>query len=192
MRKALLFALVLSLISNNLCADVRIAGPELGRYPQRWRVLSLRDLMAEALLTGEFAAVVDPVVAQPLILPAFGRVSSRFGSRYDPFSGSRTFHAGIDIAARAGAAVRAAAAGTVIAAGPMGGCGEGVRIDHGHGLASRACHLLKAAVRRGQRVQAGQRIGWVGQSGRATGPHLHFEVLLSGLPVDPLERVNHW
>ncbi len=189
MRKALLLSAILSLLSNTLCADVRIAGPEFGRYPQRWRVTSLQDLVAEALLTGEFAAAADPAVARPLILPAFGRISSFFGPRLDPLNGISSFHSGIDIAARVGTPVRAPAAGTVVAAGPMGGCGEGVRIDHGGGVVTRSCHLAQAAVRRGQRVQAGALIGRVGRSGRATGPHLHFEVADRGRAVDPAARI---
>jgi murein DD-endopeptidase MepM/ murein hydrolase activator NlpD len=112
-------------------------------------------------------------------------VSSAFGWRTDPFTGSARFHQGIDIAVAYGTEVRAAAHGRVTFSGVQSGYGNTVVIDHGGGRQTRYAHLADAAVVKGQLVNEGQVLGRSGSSGRTTGPHLHFEVLLNGKPVDP-------
>lgn len=120
-----------------------------------------------------------------LTLPDVGEVSSDYGWRTDPFHGAQKFHAGIDLKASYGQDVPAAAAGTVTFAGERGAYGLMVEVRHANGATSRYAHLSSAAVAVGDSVSSGQLVGRVGQSGRATGPHLHFEVLVNGQRVDP-------
>ncbi len=117
--------------------------------------------------------------------PVTGTITSPFGPRPNPFGGGMEFHQGLDIAASTGTPVTAAAAGTVISAGWYGGYGNYVLIDHGGGMATGYGHLSQIFVSAGQQVQRGQAIGAVGSTGASTGPHLHFEVRISGKPVDP-------
>jgi murein DD-endopeptidase MepM/ murein hydrolase activator NlpD len=121
----------------------------------------------------------------PSIWPVEGRVASSFGERVDPINGEGAFHTGIDIDAPYGTAVRATADGDVDIAEMAGGYGREVAIDHGHNLRTIYGHLSAIAVVAGQHVTRGQVIGYVGQSGRATGPHLHYEVRVHGVPVNP-------
>ncbi len=119
------------------------------------------------------------------------RVSSGYGWRRDPFKGQATFHGGIDLAARYGTEVPAAAAGTVVTAGTEGGYGLTVVIRHPNGFESRYAHLASLDVRAGETVAQGQQVGRVGSSGRSTGPHLHFEVREDGRRVDPEQFVRN-
>ena len=112
-------------------------------------------------------------------------VSSGFGPRRDPIAGDTRQHNGIDIAVPKGTPVVATAGGVVVHAERHGGYGRMVTIDHGGGLMTRYAHLQSIGVRRGERVAQGKRIGRSGQSGRTTGPHLHYEVHRQGTPVDP-------
>jgi murein DD-endopeptidase MepM/ murein hydrolase activator NlpD len=115
----------------------------------------------------------------------YGRTSSSFGNRLDPFTRHRSFHSGIDLVAPTGTPIRAAAKGRVIHAGPMPGYGNTVDIDHGNGYVTRYAHTSKIEVRVGQTVRSGQEIAKVGSTGRSTGPHLHFEVRVGHRAVDP-------
>jgi len=115
-----------------------------------------------------------------------GALSSDFGVRSDPFSGAAAQHEGVDLAGPAGTAVRAAAAGVVRYAGERDGFGRVVEIDHGNGYVSRYAHAQRSLVTAGQAVGRGQPVALLGDSGRSTGSHLHFEVLRNGRPVDPL------
>jgi murein DD-endopeptidase MepM/ murein hydrolase activator NlpD len=119
------------------------------------------------------------------MLPTQGRISSPFGARLDPFTHTEAEHRGLDVAAAEGAPIRTPLDGVVVRAGPRGGYGNAVEIDHGNGLVTLYGHASEVGVAPGEHVQAGQQIGRVGQTGRATGPHLHFEVRVSGRPVDP-------
>ncbi|WP_370853038.1 peptidoglycan DD-metalloendopeptidase family protein [Pararhizobium haloflavum] len=131
-------------------------------------------------------AMRSHAAALPFAHPAPGRkMSSRFGTRKDPFLGRTAFHAGIDFRIGSGEAVRASGGGTVVKAGRSGGYGNLVEIDHGDGLTTRYAHLSALDVSRGQLVAAGERIGLAGSTGRSTGPHLHYEVRRHGKPVDP-------
>ena len=129
------------------------------------------------------AAAVHPIDPRPAIVPP--AVNSTFGWRNDPLTGRPRFHNGIDIAAAYGANVEAAGTGRVAFAGVQGGYGETIVIDHGGGRQTRYAHLSERLVQAGDSVQAGQIVGRAGSSGRSTGPHLHFELLLNGTPVDP-------
>jgi murein DD-endopeptidase MepM/ murein hydrolase activator NlpD len=125
--------------------------------------------------------------ATPSIWPIAGWLSSGFGSRTDPFhGGSADFHAGLDIAADRGTPIHATADGTVETAGYNGNYGNSVLIDHGYGIGTRFGHMSKVAVRAGQQVHRGEVIGYVGSTGHATGPHLHYEILFNGQPINPL------
>ena len=115
-----------------------------------------------------------------------GVLSSLYGERADPLSGELALHQGIDIAGGAGTAVVAAAAGVVSAAGWREGYGTVVEITHGNGFVTRYAHAQRSLVVAGQTVRRGQPVALLGESGRTTGPHLHFEVLRDGRPVDPL------
>jgi murein DD-endopeptidase MepM/ murein hydrolase activator NlpD len=112
-------------------------------------------------------------------------VGSGFGQREDPFNGEGAFHSGIDIEAPYGTPVRATADGEVSGAAMGAGYGRAVVLNHGHDVMTLYGHLSAIAVLPGQHVILGQVIGYVGQTGRATGPHLHYEVRVHNVPVNP-------
>jgi murein DD-endopeptidase MepM/ murein hydrolase activator NlpD len=116
--------------------------------------------------------------------------SSGFGARLDPITGAESTHAGVDVAAPEGASVRAAFGGTVVRAEPAGGYGNLVVIDHGDGTETRYAHLSKIRAQVGQRVRAGDDLGAVGHTGRATGAHLHIELRQSGVAIDPHSLID--
>jgi murein DD-endopeptidase MepM/ murein hydrolase activator NlpD len=116
---------------------------------------------------------------------AGGRDGSPFGNRIDPFTHRLAFHSGVDLVASTGTPIVAAAGGRVIHAGPKPGYGNVVEIDHGNGFVTRYGHASKLAVQAGQIVLPLDHIADVGSTGRSTGPHLHFEVIADGTPVDP-------
>lgn len=118
-------------------------------------------------------------------LPVNARMSSRFGYRVHPIFGDTRLHTGLDFAAGAGTPIRAAGAGRVVWAGPRGGYGNLVAVDHGNGLATLYAHQSRIDVTIGQRVATGEVIGLVGSTGFSTGPHLHFETRELGTPADP-------
>lgn len=121
----------------------------------------------------------------PNLWPVEGPVTGSFGERIDPFNGEGAFHRGIDISASYGQPVIAPADGVVSFADFMGGYGRAVVLDHGHGISTRFGHLASYAVVAGQYVRRGDTIGFVGLSGRSTGPHLHYEVRINDTPVNP-------
>jgi murein DD-endopeptidase MepM/ murein hydrolase activator NlpD len=123
----------------------------------------------------------------PVREPLYGQVSvsSPFGYRPDPFIGRLALHPGIDLVQAYGSEIRATAAGRVVHAGPMGGYGNMVEVDHGNGLATRYGHMSEVLVSEGEEVRAGAVLGRIGSTGRSTGPHLHYEVRVDGEPVDP-------
>lgn len=121
----------------------------------------------------------------PNLWPVEGPVTGSFGERIDPFNGEGAFHSGIDIGALYGQSIVAPADGTVEFADFMGGYGRAVILNHGHGITTRYGHLKSFAVFPGQQVHRGDTIGYVGDSGRSTGPHLHYEVRINDIPVNP-------
>ena len=137
-------------------------------------------------------AEVTPASADSTIsLEMAGRVSSSYGWRSDPIKGRAKFHGGIDLAARYGTEVPAAAGGTVVTADEQGSYGLTVVIRHPNGFESRYAHLSSLDVREGDTVAQGQQVGRVGSTGRSTGPHLHFEVTQAGRRVDPEQFVRN-
>jgi murein DD-endopeptidase MepM/ murein hydrolase activator NlpD len=120
-----------------------------------------------------------------LLAPVPGAVTSRFGMRRHPILGYVRMHSGMDFHAPYGEPIVAVSDAVVVSAGRAGGCGNAVKLDHGGGLATRYCHMSRMAVYPGQSVRRGQVIGYVGSTGLATGPHLHYEMYRNGRPIDP-------
>ncbi len=126
----------------------------------------------------------------PSQLPGKGYITSTFGSRSDPFSGGRAHHKGIDFDANTGDAVSAAADGVVSFVGVKSGYGNVVEIDHGNGYTTLYAHNSAFTVRVGDLVRAGQQVAKAGSTGRSTGPHIHFEVHVNGVAVNPLPYLD--
>ena len=126
----------------------------------------------------------------PNLWPIEGQVTASFGERIDPFNGEGAFHSGVDIGSSYGHAVVAPADGVVTFADFMGGYGKAIMLDHGHGISTRYGHLSGFAVTAGQQVHRGDTIGYVGSSGRSTGPHLHYEVRINDTPVNPYKYLR--
>jgi murein DD-endopeptidase MepM/ murein hydrolase activator NlpD len=127
--------------------------------------------------------------ATPSIKPARGWFTSKFGYRISPFTGRPVMHNGLDIAASPGAPVFSPADGIVSYAGYDPGYGKLVSIDHGYGVITRYGHLSQISVEVGQRIKRRELIAAVGNTGRSTGPHLHYEVRVNNIPVDPINYV---
>lgn len=126
----------------------------------------------------------------PSVWPVMGWITSEFGSRMSPFTNSREFHAGIDIATRVGNPIKAPADGVVAEAGYQSSMGNSIKIDHGHGLSTWYGHLSRLAVAQGNSVKRGDVIGYVGTSGRSTGSHLHYGVYINNVAVNPRRYLN--
>jgi murein DD-endopeptidase MepM/ murein hydrolase activator NlpD len=128
--------------------------------------------------------------AAPNLWPVEGQITASFGERIDPFNGEGAFHSGVDISAMVGSPVLAPADGVVTFADFLGGYGRAVMLDHGHGISTRYGHLASFAVAAGQVIHRGDTIGYVGLSGRTTGPHLHYEVRINDTPVNPYKYLR--
>lgn len=153
---------------DQLARDVETRGDQLD---------VLEALLVQSSTHRKFLPSLRPV--------AEGWYSSNFGYRIDPFTGQSSFHEGIDFVAETGTPIVAAASGKVVYAGWHPQYGKMIEIDHGNGLLSRYAHASHLAVDEGDLVVSGQRVGAVGSTGRSTGPHLHFEVRLNGVPQNP-------
>jgi len=129
------------------------------------------------------------LASTPSIWPTKGWLSSRFGPRKSPFTGRKEFHKGIDISTRRGAPIISPADGIISFVGSDRGYGRVVVISHGYGLKTKYAHLKKALVKKGQHVKRGETVALVGSTGRSTGPHLHYEVHLNNVQVDPLRYI---
>jgi murein DD-endopeptidase MepM/ murein hydrolase activator NlpD len=121
----------------------------------------------------------------PMAKPVDGWYASGFGYRISPFTGKRTLHRGLDIAAPVGTPIYAPADGVVIFSGAKSGFGKFIMIAHGHGIVTRYGHNAQLLVKPGERVKRGDQIATVGMTGRTTGPHLHYEVWVNGRPTNP-------
>jgi murein DD-endopeptidase MepM/ murein hydrolase activator NlpD len=155
-------------------------------YTLRSQAMSGRITRAlESGLSPNFAGDWSVLADAPSLWPVEGRVGSSFGEREDPINGEGAFHSGLDIEAPDGTPVRAAADGNVTDASMNAGYGREIILDHGHDVLTVYGHLSAMAVVPGQHVIRGQVIGYVGHSGRATGPHLHYEVRVHNVPVNP-------
>ncbi len=129
-------------------------------------------------------AVAAMPVGRPL--PSWRRMTSGFGMRRDPFRKIPAMHNGVDFRAPTGAPVKTTAAGRVVRAGTLGGYGKVVEVRHKHGVSTRYAHLSRISVKPGQKVKKNERIGRVGNTGRSTGPHLHYEIRVFGKAVNPI------
>jgi len=126
----------------------------------------------------------------PNLWPVEGQVTGSFGERIDPFNGEGAFHSGVDIGSNYGQPVIAPADGVIVFADFLGGYGKALMMDHGHGISTRYGHLSGFAAAPGQHVHRGDTIGYVGASGRSTGPHLHYEVRINDTPVNPYKYLR--
>jgi murein DD-endopeptidase MepM/ murein hydrolase activator NlpD len=164
-------------------ADIRV---DLGALIRRANLLA--SSFKEA--ADSLALHTARLAATPSIMPTQGWLSSAFSSmRVHPILHMARPHEGIDVSAPMGSPIEAPAAGVVTDAGWETGYGNTITIDHGFGIVTKFAHASKLLVKTGQRVSRGQRIALVGNSGLATGPHLHYEVHVNGRPVDPLKYV---
>jgi len=129
------------------------------------------------------------LASTPSIWPVRGYLSAGFGNRIDPFTNQRDFHTGLDISAPVGTKVQAPADGVVVSAGQKGGYGNSIIIDHGFGIVTRYGHLSGFNVKPGQRVKRGDVIAFVGDTGRSTAPHLHYEVWVRDQAQNPIHYI---
>ena len=156
------------------------------RYTKRVEALQKQsDALLEELRKYQYVGGAPG--SKDLWWPTDGGVTSNYGYRVHPIFKERRLHNGIDIPGPTGQPIYAAAAGTVVKAGPFGGYGNAVVIDHGEGLSTVYAHQARVGTTVGATVEAGDTIGYVGSTGFSTGPHLHFEVRTGGQPVDPLD-----
>jgi murein DD-endopeptidase MepM/ murein hydrolase activator NlpD len=165
---------------SNVLSALESLDQQLDDRSQQLNVLE--DFLLNRRLQDEVHPEGRPVTA--------GYISSRYGNRTDPFTGRAAFHKGIDFAGREGNDIVAVASGVVVWSGPRYGYGEMIEINHGNGYATRYAHNSTNLVAVGDTVKRGQRIGHMGDTGRATGANLHFEVLRNGRAVDPLTFIQ--
>lgn len=147
------------------------------------------DKQDKAQLQGFLEKQKKLFASTPSIWPTKGWLSSRFSYRFSPFTGRKEFHKGIDISTRKGAPIIAPANGVVSAVRWDHLSGKVVTINHGYGLVTVYAHLSKALVKKGQYVKRGETIALVGNTGRSTGPHLHYELHLKKVPTNPLRYI---
>jgi murein DD-endopeptidase MepM/ murein hydrolase activator NlpD len=178
---------VLVTASNEKIQDAEVSSSLNQLYELRSSALSGAATIGISLGLNRNATTTDwlRASAAPNLWPVEGPVTGSFGERIDPFNGEGAFHSGVDISATYGQPVIAPADGVVVFADLMGGYGRAVVIEHGHGISTRYGHLANFAVIAGQRIQRGDTIGYVGLTGRSTGPHLHYEVRINDTPVNP-------
>jgi murein DD-endopeptidase MepM/ murein hydrolase activator NlpD len=151
-------------------------------------VADAQALSLEELLDG-LTEKQHELASSPTIWPARGWLTSRFGFRISPFTGHRQFHSGIDVAGRSGTDIVAPARGRVVEIGSDGPLGRSVTLDHGYGIRTLYGHLQQLHVKKGQEVERGQVIAALGNSGRSTGPHLHYGVSVRGKPANPIDYI---
>jgi murein DD-endopeptidase MepM/ murein hydrolase activator NlpD len=144
------------------------------------------DILSE-LIQGEQVKSDATPAGRPILS---GWLSSRYGSRIDPFSGKKAWHEGIDFAGREGAQIVAVASGVVSWSGERAGYGKMVEVAHGDGVITRYAHNQENRVKVGDMVRRGDVVALMGNSGRSTGPHVHFEVHKNGRPVDPASYLH--
>ncbi|MBU6525514.1 peptidoglycan DD-metalloendopeptidase family protein [Methylocystis sp. MJC1] len=168
-------------------AALAVGGPFVAAPARATDSLFERDLAAAQSAVATLDGLRRALPTTPLRKPLTGelQLTSTFGYRTDPFFGRPALHSGVDLREDYGAPVKATAAGTVSVAGPQGGYGNLVEIDHGGGMSTRYGHLSAINVFPGQPVGPGAVVGRVGSTGRSTGPHLHYEVRIDGEAVDP-------
>lgn len=160
-------------------------GQEIGRLEGRAKAIDYR--LQELSKTQEEKLLY--IASRPSIWPVKGWVTSEFGYRHSPVGSGHVFHKGIDIGSQWGSTVVAPAAGIVRYSGFKGALGRAVILDHGYGVHSYYGHASKLLVQNGSLVKRGTPIAQVGSSGHSTGPHLHYEIHVDGVPVDPMQYI---
>jgi murein DD-endopeptidase MepM/ murein hydrolase activator NlpD len=178
-----------SMASAGPVAGVGAQAPPDGTFSILHDLLGVMDERLKSVRSGVEARQAL-AAATPSIWPLAGWLSSAFGPRADPFTGGPDFHPGLDISADRGTPVHATADGMVESAAYSGNYGNCILISHGFGISTRFGHLSAYAVRPGQKIKRGDVIGFVGSTGRTTAPHLHYEILLNGQPINPLRLLT--
>lgn len=175
-------------LGDGVEAGIGGSAPEDASLPDLPQIQARAALLDGALDTVEarLEQRMRWISSTPAITPVRGILTSGFGYRADPLTHGRGNHQGIDIAANYGQPVHASGDGIVLQAGDQGGLGKAVFLAHGYGMTSRYGHMSAITVRPGQRVKRGDVIGKVGNTGRSTGPHLHYEVRVDGEPLNPI------
>ena len=162
---------------------------EMGQQSRQVKMAASQQELDFNHLISQLEKKKNILAATPSIRPVDGWITSKFGYRKSPFTGKRDFHAGLDIANRPGTKIIATADGKVTYAARKIFIGNLVTLDHGYGKQTKYGHLKKILVKRGQKVKRGEVIGLLGNTGRSTGPHLHYEVRINGTPVNPLKYI---
>ena len=170
--------------SYEIGAAISSVASGFSRKPESALVPSTTDAFAPIPPSGTEIDGLPAAQIDELTRPA-GKITSAFGWRSDPFKGATRFHGGIDVRAAYGQEVTSAGAGRVVFSGDERGYGTTVIVEHADGVRTRYAHLSAALVQKGETIAAGDVLGRAGQSGRATGPHVHFEVIANGVRVDP-------
>lgn len=171
-------------------SQIRVgSGGPYDRLPESPEVLTAQGRWVEAqldLVEGRLSEQGKVLASTPTVAPVIGLITDGFGRRKDPFTGRLAFHRGLDISARRGTPIKAPADGIVVFSGRNGGLGKTVRISHDFGFTTVYGHLDRIDVEPGDVVSRGQEIGALGNTGRSTGPHLHYEVHEDGAAKNPL------
>ena len=182
-------------IPEDLATDVDLTKRQAGLLREMHEQVDSLHLATSNQKTG-FSSLLEALEGQknllactPAIRPVKGWMTSRFGYRNSPFTGRRELHKGLDIANRKGTQIIAPADGIVKFTGRKGLLGKTIDIDHGHGMITRYGHLKEILKKRGEPVKRGDIIAEMGDTGRSTGPHLHYEVHLNGVPVNPIKYI---
>lgn len=182
-------------IPEDLSTNIDLAKRQTGLIREMHEQVDNLHLATSNQKTG-FSSLLEALEGQknllastPAIRPVKGWMTSRFGYRNSPFTNRRELHKGLDIANREGTQIIAPADGIVKFAGRKGLLGKAIDIDHGHGMITRYGHLKEILKKRGAPVKRGDIIAEMGNTGRSTGPHLHYEVHLNGVPVNPIKYI---
>ncbi|EPR42444.1 Peptidase M23 [Desulfovibrio sp. X2] len=194
---------------NQPQAVAALGGPETNTFSKNYLTLYRQELLARKMhsylhqlstdtrleevrqqeLMQDIRKNRESLASTPSIWPVEGWITSPFGYRTSPFTGTREFHKGLDISCPMGSPIYAPAKGKVAFAGRDSGYGLSITLEHGAGLSTKYGHLHRLAIKPGQTVSRGELIGYAGTSGRSTGPHLHYEVRLNGVPVNPMRYI---
>ena len=182
-------------VPEDLATDVDLTKRQTGLLREMHEQVDTLHLATSNQKSG-FSSLLEALEGQrnllactPAIRPVKGWMTSRFGYRNSPFTGRKELHKGVDIANREGTQIIAPADGVIKYAGRKGLLGKTMDIDHGHGMVTRYGHLKEILKERGEPVKRGDIIAEMGDTGRSTGPHLHYEVHLNGVPVNPVKYI---
>jgi murein DD-endopeptidase MepM/ murein hydrolase activator NlpD len=165
------------------------SGGPYDRLPESPEALTAQGQWVQSqldMVEGQLTEQGRVLASTPTIAPVVGLITDGFGRRKDPFTGRLAFHRGLDVSARRGTTIKAPADGIVVFAGRNGGLGKTVRVSHDFGFTTVYGHLDKIGVEPGDVIHRGQEIGTLGNTGRSTGPHLHYEVHEDGVAKNPL------